>query len=162
MGIHPGLQKWEESCPRLAWAFSFLHQHDPLKDRTVAAVLSERLEDPVFNDLEFFAEALEGKAKSERKGTRESPPAEGERRAFEIYILRMMPCERYNLESRNGFRVFFTTNNGWSGYFDTKSPLIVERVSKLEDRSQPLTVVGEVLERRYDFLVVLESHIRIV
>jgi hypothetical protein len=159
MNEHPLFKEWAQNCPREAWAMGSLRKYDPLRDRIVAAVVSQRVDDPAFQELTRFADALEFKNKADQEGTREQPPARGERRSFEAHIIRFAP---YRSEGRKSFRVDFTTPQGWSGYFDTTNPKVVEQISKLKDRSHPITLVGEIDRRMYDFLVVLGGRVRIV
>jgi hypothetical protein len=60
------------------------------------------------------------------------------------------------------YRVDFRAVEGWSGYFDTRTPQDIERIAKMRDRSQLVVVVGEVIKRPYDCLVVFGARTRLV
>jgi hypothetical protein len=156
---HESVQAWRSQHPREWWAFQQLGEHDDLRTKVLAAVLGGRLKDEAISGLVRFAEALETRLRAERDGTVEAPPADGERRSVQISVSRMeqMSDER----GRKFFRVDFTTAHGWSGWFDTTNPDVVERIAKRRDRS-PIMVVGEVVRRPHEFLVELGERVRIV
>lgn len=157
---HPLMVMWRKAYPQLWWAFQQLGRHPELQAKVVAAVLAKREhEDEHVDQLLRFGESLETRKRAEGTGTVMPPPEAGERRPFEVYVKRMKRMER---EGKTFFRVDFSTQYGWSGYFDTTSPNIVERVHKHRRRERPLTLVGEVTQRPYDFLVVLDDHVQIV
>lgn len=154
------VEEWRKLHPREWWAFNHLDPEDELRDRVLAAVLGERTgHDEALDGLVRFADALEHRQKVGRRGAPSPPPGDGERRPFQARVTRMV---RMASEGRTFYRVDFATPYGWSGMFDTTNPELVERVSKQRDRSKPITLVGEITERPYDFLVVLGARVRIV
>lgn len=157
--VHPRVEEWRRKYPQEWWAFNQLKETDGMRERVIAAVLAGRQDDEAIDDLVRFAEALEGNRRAARSGTLTPPPPVGERRPLEVRVKRMTKMRR---NGRLFFRVDFATRQGWSGYFDTSAPEVVERVSKHRRRSRPLTVVGEVTAHPYDFLVVLGGRVRIV
>ena len=60
------------------------------------------------------------------------------------------------------FRVNFTSPDGWGGYFDTTNPGVVEKIDKMRNHAQLLTLVGEISRRPYEFYVELDGNVRIV
>jgi len=153
------VETWKTQNPREWWAFQELSEDDDLRTRVLASILGNRPEDDSIDDLIRFAEALEGHRRATRDGTVSPPPGDGERRSFPIIVTRMT---RMRNAGRLFFRVDFGTPHGWAGFFDTTNPDVVERIAKLRNRSKPITVVGEVTQRFYEFLVELDSRIRIV
>lgn len=156
---HESVQAWRSQHPREWWAFKHLEEGDDLRTRVLAAILGGRLEDEAIDDLVRFAEGLEARQKAERDGTVMPPPGDGERRSLDVKVSRMTQKVR---EGRKFFRVDFTTPHGWAGFFDTTNPHVVERIAKQRDRSRPITVVGEVTRRPYEFLVELGNRVKIV
>lgn len=156
---HPLVQAWRKAHPQQWWAFHQLDLQSELCQGVLAALLAKREDDEHIDQLVRFGEALEGRRRAERTGTMQSPPADGERRSFEVRVKRMRRIER---DQETFFRVDFSTAYGWSGYFDTKIPSVVERVFKNQRRRGPLTLVGEVVHRPHDFLVVLGDRVLIV
>jgi hypothetical protein len=156
---HPRVEEWRRRHPQEWWALNQLRESDETRDRVLAAVLAGRHEDEAIDELVRFAEAMEGNQRAARDGTLAPPPPLGERRPLEVRIKRMTKMRK---DDRLFFRVDFATPFGWSGYFDTSAPDVVERVAKHRHRSRPLTVVGEVAAHPYDFLVVLGGRVRIV
>jgi hypothetical protein len=154
----PRVQEWKEFYPREGWALDELHEHDPLRSRVYAAILQNRDEDPAIDDLVRFADALEARQNAVSDGTMKSAPPVKYRRAYDVRVVRM---KHVSHEDSPYFRIDFTTREGWSGFFDTENPLVVEQVNKHKG-PQPLTVVGEVVKRPYDFMVKLGGPIRIV
>lgn len=155
---HGRVETWKAENPREWWAYQQLDEDDALRDRVLAAVLNGREDDEAIDDLVRFAEALEAYRRASKAGTMRSPPAPGERRSFPVLISRMT---RMNGSSGLFFRVDFSSPDGWGGFFDTTNPSVVERISKVRNHAQPLTVVGEVSQRVYEFFVELD-HVRIV
>lgn len=153
------VETWRDENPRQWWAFTELEEDDELRQAVLAAVLSGRMEDEAIDSLLRFAEALETHQRAVRAGTVGSPPGDGERRSFPVTVTRMA---RMNQNQRLFFRVDFRTDQGWSGFFDTTSPDVVERIAKIRSGARPLTIVGEVIRRPYDFLVELDHRVRIV
>jgi len=153
------VQAWRRQHPREWWAFQQMSEKDEGRAAALAAVLGGRLEDEAISYLVRFADALEARLKAERDGTDRPPPGDGQRRAVEIRVSRM--TQMSDEGGRKFFRVDFTTAHGWSGYFDTRNPDVVERISKRRSGS-PITVVGEVTRRPYEFLVELGERVRIV
>lgn len=156
---HASVQAWRSQHPREWWAFQKLEDDDDLRTRVLAAILGERPGDEAIDDLVRFAEGLEARQKAERDGTVRAPPGDGERRSLDVKVSRMTQKVR---EGRKFFRVDFTTSHGWAGFFDTTNPHVVERIAKHRDRSRPITVVGEVTRRPYEFLVELGNRVKIV
>lgn len=156
---HPRVTAWRETHPRQWWAFLQLSERSEVRAGVLAAILAGRDDDEHLDQLVRFGEALEARARAERTGSVSPPPAAGERRAIEVYVKRMKRMEQ---DGRVFFRVDFSTAQGWSGYFDTTAPNVVERVHKHRRRSRPLTVVAEVERRPHDFLVVLGGRVQIV
>lgn len=156
---HPRVEEWRRTHPREWWAFNQLRPESDVRDRVIAAVLAGRDDDTAIEELVRFAESIEGNKRAARAGTLIPPPPIGERRPLDVTIKRMTKMRE---EGRLFFRVDFATPHGWSGYFDTTSPEVVERVSKHRQRSRPLTVVGEITAHPYDFLVVLGGRVKIV
>ena len=158
--LHPSFQRWKSVHPREWWAFSLLDPSDTLRERVVAAVISGReSEDEAIDELVRIAEALELHERAIKRGYSEPPPQSDQRRSFSILIKRMT---RRTVLGATVFRVDFDTTKGWSGYFDTTAPEVVERISKHRRRNEPLTIVGEVIERPFDFLVVIGGSVKIV
>lgn len=153
------VETWRTQNPREWWAFQELEESDELHARVLAAILGDRPDDPAIDDLVRFAEALECHHRATRAGTVRPPPGDGERRSFPITVTRMT---RLRKDGRLCFRVDFRTAHGWAGFFDTTNPDVVERISKTRTRAKPITVVGEVTRRFYEFLVELDSRVRIV
>jgi hypothetical protein len=155
---HPRVEEWRSKHPQQWWAFHQLKETE-VRDRILAAIMAGRDVDPAFDELVRYGEALEWNRRADRNGTLTPPPALGERRPFEVTIKRMTRMQQHD---HLFFRVDFATTQGWSGYFDTMAPEVVERVAKHRRRSRPLTVVGEITAHPYDFLVVLGGRVRIV
>ena len=157
---HPRVQEWRRKHPQEWWAFNQLRPNDAVRERVIAAVLAGREDDEAVDELVRLGEAMEGNKRAARAGALTAPPPVGERRPLEVTIKRMTKM----LSPDRGlfFRVDFATPHGWSGYFDTTAPDVVERISRHRQRSRPLTVVGEITAHPYDFLVVLGGHVRIV
>jgi len=153
------VETWKTENPREWWAFQELNENDELRTRVLAAILNERPEDEAIDEIVRFAEALEGRQRAFRAGTVSAPPGKGERRSFSITVTRMT---RMRKADRLFFRVDFGTSYGWSGFFDTTNPDVVEKIAKLRNRAKPITVVGEVTRRLYEFLVELDSRVTIV
>jgi len=147
--------EWAENNPRLWWAFEELDLDDDLNDTVLAGIVNERVSPSVITRLVRFADALEAKERAEVAGTMRTPPSVGQRRSVTINVTR---TTKVNWDKDKKFRVDFTTNHGWSGYFDTKNPMIIATISK----SNTITVVGEIERHLYDFLVVLGGRVRIV
>lgn len=156
---HERVEAWRDDNPRQWWAFNELDEDDDLQQRVLAAVLGGRMEDESIDELLRFAEALETHQRATRAGTVSAPPGDGERRSFPVTVTRMKRMRRDNALF---FRVDFRTPQGWSGFFDTTSPDVVERIAKIRSRARPLTIVGEVIRRPYEFLVELDHRVRIV
>lgn len=153
------VETWKTENPRAWWAFQELEEDDELRTRVLASVLSNRPEDESLDELVRFTEALEGHRRATRAGTVREPPGKGERRSFALTVTRMTRMRR---AGRLFFRVEFGTDHGWSGFFDTTNPAVVEKVSKLRNRANPITVVGEVTRQIYEFLVELDGRVTIV
>lgn len=151
----PLVQEWAEGNPRLWWAFEHLDYDDGLADALLAGILKDAVSESTITGLVRFADAAEAKERAESAGTMRAPPAVGERRSFTILVTRKT---KVNWHREKKFRVDFTTDHGWSGYFDTRNPKIISMISK----SNSLTIVGEIGRHLYDFLVVLEGRVRIV
>ena len=153
------VQSWRDENPRLWWGFEELRENDPLSERVLAAIVAHRTDDPAFDELGRFCDAAEAVGRAKKSGTYQAPPFTGEKRSFEIKVNHMTRMRR---EGRLFFRVEFETQYGWSGFFDTTNPAVVERVTKHRDRSKPILMVGEVVRRVYDFLVELDGSARFV
>lgn len=155
---HSGVETWRIKHPREWWAYQNLDDDDELRDRVLAAVLNNREDDQAIDDLICFAEALEAHQRASKSGTIRLPPAVGERRSFPLIANRMTP-----MSDKSGlfYRVAFFSPDGWGGFFDTTNPSVVERISRVRDHAKPLTVVGEVSRRRYEFFVELD-YVKIV
>lgn len=149
------IRVWAEKNPRLYWAFEQLDDTDELRDRVLAGIIKEDMPPAAIDDLVRFTDGLENRERAETAGTVSAPPGVGMRRPINIVVTRMT---KVNWNRDKMFRVDFVTEHGWSGYFDTKNPRLVERVSKAQNKS--LTVVGEVERHLYDFLVVLGGRVR--
>jgi len=149
------MQEWAEGNPREWWAFEQLDDTDELRDRIMAGIVKRDMAPTVIDDLVRFADGLENRERAERAGTVSAPPGIGMRRTINIVVTRMT---KVNWNRDRMFRVDFVTEQGWSGFFDTKNPRLVERVSKAQNKS--LTVVGEVERHLYEFLVVLGGRVR--
>jgi hypothetical protein len=157
---HPRIQAWKKAHPQQWWAFEFLSERSDVRAGVLAAVLAGREKDDEHVDqLVRFGEALENRHRAERVGTVTPPPVEGERRPLQVNVKRMKRMER---DGQVFFRVDFSTPYGWSGYFDTTAPSVIERVHKHRHRERSLTIVGEVVRRPHDFLVVLDDRVQIV
>lgn len=156
---HECVEAWKINSPRQWWAFVQLDDEDELRDRVLAAVLGGRGDDEAIDHLIRFAEALEAHRRASKAGTVKAPPAVGERRSFAITVSRMT-----RMVSPRGpfFRVDFACPDGWGGHFDTTNPGVVETISRLRNRAKPLTVVGEISRRPYEFYVELQDSVRIV
>jgi len=153
--FHQEMKAWAEENPRLWWAFEQLDDTDELRDRALAGIVKENMPETVIDDLVRFADGLENRERAETAGTVSAPPGVGLRRPFNIVVTRMT---KVNWNRDKTFRVDFVTEHGWSGFFDTKNPRLVERVSKSQNKA--LTIVGEVERHLYDFLVVLGGRVR--
>jgi hypothetical protein len=151
--------EWREQNPRLWWGFETLQDSDPLSERVLVAIMDQHDDDESIDELGRFCDALEAARRAEKSGTFQSPPERGEKRSFEIKGNHMARMRR---EGRLFFRVEFESQHGWSGFFDTTNPAVVERVTKHRDRNKPILVVGEVVRRVYDFLVELDGSARFV
>ena len=156
---HDRVEAWKTKSPRHWWAFVLLNEEDELRDRVLAAVLGGRGDDEAIDGLIRFAEALEAHRRASKAGTVKVPPAVGERRSFAITVSRMT---RMLNQAGPFFRVDFACPDGWGGHFDTTNPDVVETVSRLRNRAKPLTVVGEVSRRPYEFYIELQDSVRIV
>lgn len=156
---HPRVQAWRRAHPQQWWAFEQLSEHSDVRQGVLAAILGGREGDEHIDQLVRFGEALECRSRAEKAGTVMPPPSDGERRAFEVRVKRMKRMER---DGQTFFRVDFSTSYGWSGYFDTTAPNVVEHVFNCRRRARPVTIVGEVARRPHDFLVVLGDRVSIV
>jgi hypothetical protein len=156
-------QEWAQANPRLWWAFEQLNDDDDLRDRVLVGILKDSMPSQVIDDLVRFADALEVQERAEATGTVTPPPDVGMRRSFEITVTRMSKVGNWSLNRNRTFRVDFVTDQGWAGYFDTRNPRLVEQINKtLKQERQTITVVGEIEQHLYDFLVVLGGRVRIV
>jgi hypothetical protein len=154
------VEEWRRRHPREWWAFRHLDREDEMRGRVLAAILGCRTNrDPALDDLMRYADALENRQRAQRAGTASSPPVDGGRRPFQAQVTRMtlMRSERCTF-----YRVDFVTPHGWSGTFDTTNPVVVERISKQRDLRKPVTLIGEITRRPYEFLVELGAHVRIL
>lgn len=157
---HPTVEEWARKYPQEWWALSQLHPKDKMRDRVLLAVLQGDEDAEAIDDLVRYAEGHDTFARAKKNGTLSSPPAVGERRPMSLVIKRMK-----KVTSGSGdlcFCVEFASSGGWSGHFKTKNPAVVERIAKHRHKHKPLTVVGEVVARFYEFLVVLDGHVKIV
>lgn len=152
------VKEWGEEYPREWWALEALPPEDPLRDDVVAAILQNRPGDPSIDQLLLYASALEVQERAVKAGTVKPAPDVGPRRPYEIHVIKMV--KMLSMEKDLFFRVGFWTDEGWSGYFDTTNPRVVECVNK--HKGEILTVIGEVERKLYDFLVVLGGRINIV
>lgn len=155
----PRVEAWKGEYPRQWWAFQQLKSNDELRERVLVAVLKGNQEALSINELVTFAEAIEVHRRTAKAGTVKPPPAVGERRSFPIIVTRMT---RMRSGASIFFRVDFSSPNGWGGFFDTTNPGVVEKISKIRNHGQPLTVVGEVSRRPYEFYVELDGGVGIV
>lgn len=149
---------WLRERPREAWAFKQLNNDDDLRDRVVEAILVGGGED-VFESLARFAEALEHRARCRLDGTLVTPPGIGVRRPHDVWVTTM--TRRTTSSGSPYFRVEVRGRDGWLGYFDTTVPQDVERLHKLHP-FQLVVIVGEIVERPYDCLVVFGARTRLV
>jgi hypothetical protein len=156
---HDRVEAWRREHPREWWALQKVCRDDALRQRVMAAVLSGREEDEAIDEIVRLAEASESNIKAAKAGTLEPPPETGDRRAMEVLVKRMKKL--VGEDGRPFFRVDFSTRYGWDGYFDTTAPDVVEKISKHRRRSRPLTIVGTVVVRPHDFLVVLDDRVRV-
>lgn len=157
---HENIEAWKAKHPRLWWAFQQLNDEDDLRDQVLAAILNHREnDDEALDHLLRFTEALEAFQRATNKGTVRPPPDLGERRSFSIFVSRMT---RMRSNHDTFFRVDFFSPDGWGGFFDTTNPGVVERISRLRNHANPLTVVGEVSRRMYEFYVELDRSLKIV
>lgn len=156
---HERVQAWRSQHPREWWAYEQLEPTDDLTERVLAAVLGGRGHDEALDEITLFADALEARRRAEREGTVVSPPGDGERRSFQARILRMRPMSD---DRRRFFRVDFTTPYGWSGFFDTTNPDVVERIAKRRERAAPVQLVGEITRRPRPLVMEMGPTVRIV
>ena len=156
---HPNIADWKSREPFQWRAFLLAGASSDLGKRAVAAVLASRQNDESLEEIARIANALKEHDEALLEGRLEPSPSQGLRRSFEIRVVKM---KRVNTAEGAAFRVDFVTNKGWSGYFDTSAPEVVERIAKQRRRSEPLTIVGEVVSRPFEFLVVLGGRVKIV
>lgn len=153
------LREWMQGHPRESMAYGRLNHDDPLRGVVVEYIRTGR-EEEARRFLARFADALEHRHRCQLLGTLRPPPEVGERRPYDGWILGM---ERVRGESGVLFyQVDFRAVDGWSGHFDTRTPQDVERIAKMRDRSQLVVVVGEIIKRPYDCLVVFGAQTRLV
>jgi hypothetical protein len=153
------VRAWMEEHPRESLAFSCLNDEDELRDEVIEGIISGRDQDPLAQ-LTRFADALVHRQRCAEAGTLLPPPEVGKRRPHDVWIAGMA---KHRLDSgATVFRVDIHARDGWSGYFDTTTPQDVERISKMKDRTQMVVVVGEIIQRPYDCLVVFGDRTRLV
>jgi hypothetical protein len=157
---HPSVETWKAENPRQWWAYQQLKANDELRERVLAAVLEHAEDDEAIDDLVRFADALEAHRRAVKAGRVRRPPGNGERRSFPILVHRMTRMR--DAARVLFFRVDFFCPDGWGGFFDTVNPSVVETISKRRDHAKPLTIVGEVCRRPYEFFVELDGNVRIV
>jgi hypothetical protein len=152
------LRAWLQEHPGQSWAFAELRYDDPLRLQVASCILSGQQGEPLVR-LARFAGALEHRQRTLSLGTLQPAPEVGERRPHDVWIVAMT-----RMQDAQGpfFRVDVRAREGWSGYFDTKIPQDIERISKMRDKSQLLVIVGEVLDRPYECLVVFGGRTRLV
>lgn len=156
---HPGFEDWRTQNPREWRALLSLGEHE-LATRVLAAIVSGRQDsDEAMDELARVADGIECHTMATVADTLEPPPALNERRSFPVRVRRM---KRITTKSGTAFRVDFVTNKGWSGYFDTTAPEVVERIAKHRRRREPLTVVGEVVDYPHEFMVELGGRVKIL
>jgi hypothetical protein len=144
--------EWQAENPRLWWAFEQLDPHDDFRARVLAGIVSNNILPAVIDGLVRLADALENNQRGKEAGTSVLPPEVGLRRSINLVVTRLT---KINWNMTKTFRVDFVTPQGWSGYFDTQNPRIVEITTKF--KAQPITVVGEIERHIYDFLVVVKD-----
>jgi len=147
-------QAWVECNPRLGWAFEQLEEEDEFRSQVLLGIVTGNMPASVLEQLNHFADALETRARAQSLGKVADPPEIGKRRPFEICVNRM---ERSPKSGAKSFRVWFVTDEGWSGMFDTKNPQLIGKIAN----ERKLWVVGQV-ERTlyYDFIVVFDDTTR--
>lgn len=145
-------QAWATQNPRLWWAWEQLADEDDLQDRILSGIMKNDMSPVALQELERFAAALETRDKAKSAGSYHAPPKRGLRRPIPVRVLRLT---KVNWRRSKTFRVDFKTDQGWSGFFDTQNPRLVEQVTKTQGAQ--ITVIGEVESYLYDFLVVLGS-----
>jgi hypothetical protein len=151
------LRAWKEENPRLWEGFKELGDN-PLRDRVLLSIIKKNPDDPAIDELLRYTDALEHYQYLKDEGRFVSPPEKGLRRSFEVRILRLTKLD-WNTPQRR-FQFDFQTTQGWSGFFDTRNPLVVEKLTKHNDKPQLL--VGEVEEIVFEFLVKLTNQTRVV
>ena len=152
------VREWMDSYPREGWALEELPADDPLRTRAVAAILQHRShDDEAIDELARYADALEAHQQAEEAGKVMPAPPLKRCRQYKVQIVRMKHVAN---DQSACFRVDFVTDQGWSGFFDTTNPLVVEKINK--HTGLAITLVGEVIERPYDFMVKLGGPVRIV
>jgi len=156
---HPGFEDWRSRNPR-EWGALLSLGEDELVTRVIAAIVSGRQDtDEALDELTRVADGIESHTLASLANTLEPLPGVNQRRSFVVKVRRM---KRVTTEDGTAFRVDFVTNKGWSGYFDTTAPEVVERIAKHRRRGEPLTVVGEVVDHPHSFMVVLGGRVKIV
>jgi hypothetical protein len=153
------VKAWMNDHPREAWALSSLPASDALREQVVAALLRDTEDEHVGCELAMIADALEAYEQASVRGTVREPPADGERYPIEVTVTRM----RYVRERGRAFyRVYFRSSHGWAGYFETRNPLDVEKISWGRRPHQPVQIIGDVVARPRDGVIVLGGIVRVL
>lgn len=156
---HERVKAWMEEHPREAWALGTLGEDDALRERVLASVLDGREDEDASYELALVADSLENRDRAFSAGGLVPPPEDGERYPVDVLVSRM---QLVRARGKTFYRIYFCSPGGWSGFFDTSNPLDVEKVARSRDERRPVTVVGEVVERPRDMIVVMGGRVRVL
>lgn len=144
----PVFQKWAASRPREAYALSHLPEDDTLKDEIVSAILNENVDELTSLKVSRLADAVDLYEIKKTENAFIEPFRWGIRRPI---TARFLSTIQVKIDNKLYYRVDFQTEQGWSGYFYTRSPKVLSRIKANMDAD--FTLVGEVKKRRTCFYV---------
>jgi len=156
---HERVKAWMDAHPRERWAFDTLDERDPLRERVLASLLDGRDDEDASHDLALLVDALESRERAVRERTLLPPPGDGERRLVAVLVSRL---RHVRSDERSFYRIYFCSPGGWAGFFETSNPLDVEKVARARDGHRPIQIVGEVVRRPRDEIVVLGGRVRVL
>jgi len=145
----PAFTSWKSTHPREAYALDQLPEKSDLRDELVTAVLKGPLSGLARLKMARLADAVDYYDTSKSKGIFEEPFRWGIRRPIQIRIL---STTQVRIDRKVGFRVDVQTFQGWSGYFETRSPTVLGQIK--QNSEAEFTLIGEVEKRLTRFYVI--------
>lgn len=148
------VKEWGEQNPQRKWAFDQLKPSDFLKLSVHMAIQhNEPPNHRAYAQLDRYGEAL---CLYQNTPNFEKCPSRGGKFVAEVRLKRIT-----NLSNKR-FQVDVEALKGWSAFFDTRKPEVIEFLYKLKDHSKTFRILTERQEALYPFLVQLTSNTRIL